>query len=38
MLLKPGVMDPVAQSVLEAARDLGIRLDSVRTFRRYFGS
>jgi phosphoribosylformylglycinamidine synthase len=35
VLLKPGVMDPTADSVLEAARDLGIPLDSVRTFRRY---
>jgi phosphoribosylformylglycinamidine synthase len=37
VLLKPGVMDPVAQSVRDAARDLGIGVDSVRTFRRYFG-
>jgi phosphoribosylformylglycinamidine synthase subunit PurSL len=37
VVLKPGVMDPAAQSVLDAARDLGIRLDAVRTFRRYFG-
>jgi phosphoribosylformylglycinamidine synthase len=37
VLLKPGVMDPVAQSVLEATRDLGIPVASVRTFRRYFG-
>jgi phosphoribosylformylglycinamidine synthase len=37
VLLKPGVMDPAAQSVLEAARNLGIPLASVRTFRRYFG-
>jgi phosphoribosylformylglycinamidine synthase II len=36
VLLKPGVMDPVAQSVEQAARDLGIHLDSVRTFRRYY--
>jgi phosphoribosylformylglycinamidine synthase len=35
VLLKPGVMDPVAQSVLDAARDLGVSLTSVRTFRRY---
>jgi phosphoribosylformylglycinamidine synthase len=35
VLPKPGVMDPVAQSVLDAARDLGILLMSVRTFRRY---
>src|SRR5262245_49342464 len=35
VLLKPGVMDPVAESVEVAARDLGIDLFSVRTFRRY---
>jgi phosphoribosylformylglycinamidine synthase len=35
VLLKPGVMDPVAQSVLDAARDLGITLASVRTYRRF---
>jgi phosphoribosylformylglycinamidine synthase subunit PurSL len=38
VLLKPGVMDPVAQSVEDAARDLGIELRSVRTFRRYFAA
>ncbi len=37
VLLKPGVMDPTALSVVEAARDLGISVDTVRTFRRYFG-
>jgi phosphoribosylformylglycinamidine synthase len=37
VLLKPGVMDPTALSVLDAARDLGIPVESVRTFRRYFG-
>lgn len=35
VLLKPGVMDPVAQSVVEASRDLGIEVKSTRTFRRY---
>jgi len=35
VLLKPGVMDPTAQSVVDAARDLGIALAAVRTFRRY---
>jgi phosphoribosylformylglycinamidine synthase len=35
VLLLPGVMDPVAQSVVDAAKDLGIPLKSVRTFRRY---
>jgi phosphoribosylformylglycinamidine synthase len=36
VLPKPGVMDPVALSVVDAARDLGITLDSVRTFRRCY--
>jgi phosphoribosylformylglycinamidine synthase len=35
VLLKPGVMDPVALSVVDAAGDLDIDVDSVRTFRRY---
>jgi len=29
-------MDPVAESVLSAARDLGVNLASARTFRRYY--
>jgi phosphoribosylformylglycinamidine synthase subunit PurSL len=37
VLLKPGVMDPTALSVVDAARDLGLTVDSVRSFRRYFG-
>jgi phosphoribosylformylglycinamidine synthase len=37
VLLKPGVMDPAALSVVDAACDLGIPVDSVRTFHRYFG-
>jgi phosphoribosylformylglycinamidine synthase len=37
VLLKPGVMDPAALSVVDAARDLGLTLDAVRTFRRYYG-
>src|SRR5207248_8817791 len=37
VLLKPGVMDPTALSVVEAARDLGIGVDTVRTYRRYYG-
>src|SRR5262245_7074560 len=37
VLLKPGVMDPAALSVVEAARDLGVRLAGARTFRRYHG-
>ena len=36
VLLKPGVMDPAAQSVLAAAEDLRTHLEAVRTFRRYF--
>lgn len=37
VLLKPGVMEPVAQTVLEAVKMLGIPVSAVRTFRRYFG-
>ncbi len=37
VLLRPGVMDPAALSVVEAARDLGLVVDSVRSFRRYYG-
>jgi phosphoribosylformylglycinamidine synthase subunit PurSL len=37
VLLKPGVMDPAALSVVDAARDLGIEVGSVRSFRRYYG-
>jgi phosphoribosylformylglycinamidine synthase len=36
VLLKPGVMDPVAGSVIDAARDLDIPLREARTFRRYY--
>ncbi len=35
VLLKPGVMDPTAQSVLEMARRLDFAVDAVRTYRRY---
>src|SRR5262245_41295077 len=38
VLLKPGVMDPVAERVLVAPRDLGLPLQAVRTFRRYVGT
>jgi len=38
VLPKPGVMDPVAGSVEQAARDLSLNLSAVRTFRRYFGT
>jgi phosphoribosylformylglycinamidine synthase II len=37
VLLKPGVMDPVAQTVLDSASMLGLPVTAVRTFRRYFG-
>ena len=30
-------MDPVALSMVDAARDLGLTVESVRSFRRYFG-
>jgi phosphoribosylformylglycinamidine synthase II len=36
VLLKPGVMDPVAQSVVDAAQNLQVPLQEVHTFRRYF--
>jgi phosphoribosylformylglycinamidine synthase len=36
VLPRPGVMDPAALSVVDAARDLGIPLGSVCTFRRYY--
>ena len=35
VLPKPGVMDPVAASVMAAARDALIAVRAVRTFRRY---
>ena len=38
VLLKPGVMDPVSQSVLSAANDLGIRPQAVATIRKYWFS
>ncbi|HEV3436249.1 MAG TPA: AIR synthase-related protein, partial [Gemmata sp.] len=37
VLLKPGVMDPVAQTILDAARLLQLPVSGARTFRRYFG-
>ena len=36
VLLKPGVMDPVAQSALTAAADMGIRPDAFATVRKYW--
>lgn len=38
VLLKPGVMDPVAQTVQDALQLLGLPVGAVRTFRRYFGT
>ncbi|XZE46431.1 phosphoribosylformylglycinamidine synthase subunit PurL [Pirellulaceae bacterium SH467] len=35
-LPKPGVMDPVAQSTLKLLRDIGLDVDEVRTFRKYW--
>ena len=37
VLLKPGVMDPVAQTVLDTLTLLGIPATAVRTYRRYYG-
>jgi phosphoribosylformylglycinamidine synthase len=36
VLLKPGVMDPVAQSTLTAAADLGIHPEAIATLRKYW--
>ncbi|MDY0170863.1 MAG: phosphoribosylformylglycinamidine synthase subunit PurL [Thermoguttaceae bacterium] len=36
VLPKPGVMDPVAQSVLKAIADFGISADAVRTLKKYW--
>ena len=36
VLPKPGVMDPVAQSVLAAIADFGIRAEAVRTLKKYW--
>jgi phosphoribosylformylglycinamidine synthase len=36
VLFKPGVMDPVSETVLKASREMGLNVDEVRTFRRYF--
>ncbi len=36
VLLKSGVMDPVAQSALSAAADLGVRPDAFATTRKYW--
>jgi len=36
VLLKGGVMDPVAQSAQAAARDFGFDVDAIRTLRKYW--
>ncbi|MGD0899073.1 MAG: phosphoribosylformylglycinamidine synthase subunit PurS, partial [Thermoguttaceae bacterium] len=36
VLPKPGVMDPVAQSVLGAIADFGLRAEAVRTLKKYW--
>ncbi|MCG8451403.1 MAG: phosphoribosylformylglycinamidine synthase subunit PurL [Pirellulales bacterium] len=36
VLLKPGVMDPVAQSAEEASRDFGLPIDAIRTLRKFW--
>lgn len=36
VLLKPGVMDPVAQSAQRAIADMGLEADEVRTFHKYW--
>ena len=36
VLPKPGVMDPVAQSVMSAIGDFGLRAEVVRTLKKYW--
>ena len=36
VMRKPGVMDPVAQSAERAIRDMGLSVDAVRTFQKYW--
>lgn len=36
VLPKPGVMDPVAESALEAIADFGLQTDAVRTLKKYW--
>jgi phosphoribosylformylglycinamidine synthase len=38
VLLKPGVMDPVAQTILDATTLLRLPVQGVRSFRRYFAA
>ncbi len=36
VLFKPGVMDPVAQTAQQALGDIGLDVEAVRTFRKYW--
>jgi phosphoribosylformylglycinamidine synthase subunit PurSL len=36
VMLKPGVMDPVAQSAINAIADFGWQVEAVRTFRKFW--
>ena len=36
VLPKPGVMDPVAQSVMSAIEDFGLKAEVVRTLKKYW--
>ena len=36
VLPKPGVMDPVAQSVMSAVADFGFQVEVIRTFKKYW--
>ena len=36
VMLKPGVMDPVAQSALNAIADFGLKVEAIRTFRKFW--
>ncbi|MGL4420386.1 MAG: AIR synthase-related protein, partial [Gemmataceae bacterium] len=36
VVLKPGVMDPTAESILRMSRELGLPIQEVKSFRRYY--
>lgn len=38
VVFRPGVMDPVAETALQTLRDLGLSVEAVRTFRKYWFS
>jgi len=38
VVLRPGVMDPVAETACQTLRDLGLAVDAVGTFRKYWFS